>query len=1205
MTTAIPQSNFAFVGRVWPGLLNDCVQAERNALSNPVASCFFSRRVLERIIRHIWEFRSLSDTGGANLFALLQDRRFTAIAPKSQLDKMHFIRLRGNDAVHDGAPINAHVSARVLMQLFDVLAWATARHSAHPQVSPTSPFNQQLLDAAPVPTPINRVQLKKLAADLEAKDAQLNETALLLSKAEQERLAEAEKHAEERAAFAARSIQAEEEKASTEAQLLLVQEQLKRIKAERDDEVARLRRQIRDELAAQTGTGTQPSLPPTISEAETRRDLIDPMLAAAGFSLGRNVTAEFQVKGMPVSTENRSGSGYIDYVLWDDDGAPLAIIEAKRSSASLSDGAVQARLYADAVESAYGRRPIIFCTNGYLIELTDDAANLPGSGRGYPTREVEGYPEAENLRSMIHRRQARARLAVASVDPDIAGRDYQQEMIRRVTESFEDKLKRRALLVMATGTGKTRVAIATAKLLRESRWVGRVLFLADRTALADQAHDNAVKLYPESAPVNLLREPDGVGEFYVSTYQTMMGMINDDGAHPARFRPFDFDLIIIDEAHRSIYYRFKRILDYFDAYVLGLTATPKDEVNRNTYQLFDIDGREPTGSYTLEQAIADKFLVPYRIFEQDSLFLRSGVRYADLDPDDQEAWDSVDWGTDEEGNPLDPPDGVSSAEINSRLYNRDTIRQVLSTLAEKGQKGQGGDKLGKTIIFARTQKHAGLIKEEFDRHFALYSDEPASVITHSTRYADVELKRFKNPDSGLTVVISVDMLDTGIDVPEVVNLVFFKPVYSATKFWQMMGRGTRLRPNLFGAHLHKKEFRVFDFCGNARIFLDQATVDPGVGRQVSLSERLFISRATLIAQLDERQDTNNSDLRSHLATHLHELVSSISTSNIQVRPVDRPTLERFQNFSSWARLDSGDVEYLSEHIAALPMPTMTEPESAKRFDLLILQLQLGLLSPDGAWDANRRRVEQIAQELLGVAENLPFVASASATLEAVLDSSWWEGLTLNDLEKLRRDVRDLVEFVPRNKRQVVILDVQDEFGEIAEIDVPVTHAAVGVNLALVEAGLRAALAQYADSLPMQKLRTARPLNNTDIDALEAMIADIGLEGVDDVRRSLGHDTIPAFIRRLVGLDERAMREQFDDLLHETTLGANQIAFIRHMIKALTHNGGLTIEETLTDSFSPVGRAIDVFHNNQAVILDLKSRLDRINSTAEVPVADPA
>ncbi|WP_426716270.1 DEAD/DEAH box helicase family protein [Corynebacterium auriscanis] len=1200
MTHTIPPSNFGFVGRVWPALLNDCVQAERNALNNPVVTCFYARRVLERLVKHIWEFRALGSVVDGSTFGRLKDNRFTAVATTAQLAKMHYIRLRGNDAVHDGArPVTPQTAQKVVAQLFDILAWATARHSANPSAQPHAPFNPQALEATQASAQLNQAQVKKLAADLEAKDAELDKTALLLSEAEQARLTQAEQHAEERALFAQRSAKAEEQRAATEAELAAAREQLTRLRAERDAEIERLRSELRDELAAKAGTGAAPTLAPTISESETRRDLIDPMLAAAGFYIDKNVTVEHPVHGMPVSAESPLGNGYVDYVLWDDDGLPLAVVEAKRSGASLTDGAVQARLYADCLETKHGRRPIIFCTNGHLIEMTDDRANLPGSGRGYPTRPVEGYPTAQQLRRMINRRNTRSALSTALIDPQIAGRDYQQQMIRRVTESFEDDYKRRALLVMATGTGKTRVAVATAKLLRESNWVGNVLFLADRTALVDQAHDNFVDLYPESAPVNVLRKPDGVGGVYISTYQTMMGLINDDGNTPAQFRPFDFDLIIIDEAHRSIYRRFKRILDYFDAYVLGLTATPKAEVHRNTYQLFDIDDKDPTGSYTLEQAIEDKYLVPPQILAQDSLFLRSGMRYDDLNPEEQQTWDAAEWGTDEDGNPLDPPDGVTAAEINSRLYNRDTIRKVLKTLFDEGLKLEGGDRLGKTIIFARTQQHAALIKQELDTTFPKAAGERASVITHSTRYASTELKRFKNPASSLDIAISVDMLDTGVDVPEVLNLVFFKPVYSSTKFWQMMGRGTRLRPHLFGNLLHKDKFRVFDFCGNVQFFMDHQPEDTGLTRQISLSEKLFLSRATLISLLGRSDENTLPQFQNELATYLHEKVQSISLGNIHVHPRDRPFLEHFRRRASWDNLTEENVEELGEHIAHLPMKTPEEKESAKRFDLLILQLQLSLLVENGSWSKNRQKVEYIAEELMGVSDELPFVAAVRPTLEALISSDWWDGVTITELESVRRELRSLVEYIPRHKRQVVILDVEDEFGDIAEVDIPLENAAVDVNLNRVENELRSALQQHRDSLAMQKLRSARPLTPSDVRELERMVADIGLKGIAEVRKNLGGDTIPAFIRRLVGLDESAMKAEFAELLEGSTLTSHQIGFIRYVVKVLVTNGGLTMQEAASESFYPYGRAADLFRGNQTVIVNLMNKLERINSTANV------
>lgn len=1174
--TAPAPSNFHFIGRVWPALLNDCLQAERSALSDPRVSCFRSRHVLEKLVRHIWEFRGLGGTDGVSLFELMKDPSFTRVVPQAMLDKMHVLRRRGNDAVHGESIVLPDAAAHLLMHLFDVLSWATAQHSAHPQLRPTVPFNRTILAELPRQAQISRVQLNKLATDLEASAQELKKSNLLLDQAEQQRLAEAEAHAAERAAF-------EKARAEAEAAHAVEKQELERslaaIAAERDAEIARLRAELREEQARQAGQGLPPALPPTLSEAETRRDLIDPMLARAGFTVGSNVTVEHPVEGMPVSAENRSGRGFVDYVLWDDDGTPLALIEAKKSSGNLSDGAIQAGLYAHCLERQYGRRPVVFTTTGHLVTMHEDGS----------TRPVEGYPTATQLRTMIHRRTHRRDLASIPVDADIAGRDYQVEVIRKVTEAFEAG-RRQALLVMATGTGKTRVAIATSKLLREAGWVHKVLFLADRTALVEQAHEAFLALDQDSVPVNLLESPDATGQVYVSTYQTMMGLISDDGTTPARFTPFDFDLIIIDEAHRSIYHRFRRILDYFDAHVLGLTATPKEEVHRDTYLLFGSDEKTPTGVYTLSQAIHDKHLVPYRVFEQSSLFLRAGVRYEELSEEDKERWDAQDWGTDENGEPLDPPDGASPSEINSRLYNRDTIRRVLSTLVTRGIK-VGGDQLGKTIIFARTQRHAELIKEEFDRYFPLYAGDAAQVITYSTRYASQAIKQFKRRTSGMNVAISVDMLDTGIDVPEVVNLVFFRPVYSHTKFWQMIGRGTRLCPDLFAQGVDKSEFHIFDFCGNAEFFIDGAQDHNAGGRQVTLSERLFISRAQLVSLAEP------SSFRDDLTAYLHELVTSIPPDHILVRPHDRPILEHYQRESSWTTVSEGDVEKLSEHIAALPMPTMADKESAKRFDLLILQLQLGVLRADPSWEKNRLKVEKVATELLSVADTITLVGKQKDVLSCLTDSEWWEGITVEDLETARRAVRGLVEFVPKHSRSVVILDIEDEFGDVAEVTLPSDEASNLINLSKVEEQLRAVLTRHSDTIAMQKLRTARPLTSTDIAALEAMVADAGLQGVDQLRENLGGDSIPAFIRRMVGMEEAAIREEFADLLQGTTLSANQIGFVRRVVDMLARNGNLEITDLFRAPFTDFGDVVTLFGGQQAVILDLTSRLDRINSTA--------
>ncbi|STC69142.1 type I restriction-modification system, restriction subunit [Corynebacterium pilosum] len=1116
MVQAPPRSNFAFVIPVWPALGQDAIRAERMALRQPDVTGMLARRIVEKVVKQIWRFAGIGETAMKDLNSLIGDPRFQQLAGTSKINALTIIRKAGNDSVHDSG-IRPERAVKVVKHLFDVLSWAILRYSSHPESQPTEAFQEAYLKppAGMTPQRTSPEELKKLADELDAKDKQLGEQELLLNESEQKLLEQQEAHAREKALFAQK--QADTEEAHAAAQKALVAE------------IAQLRTQLLEAQRKKSNPNAAP-LSPTISEAETRRDLIDPMLARAGFKHGANLLREFPVTGMPNST----GEGFVDYALMGKDGKPLGLLEAKRSSKSMNDGAVQAGLYADALEAQFGQRPIVFLTNGYHIQLVD----VDGS-----SRTVEGYPTPDQLYSMIYHRAQRRRLADQEIDAQIAGRDYQMSMIRAVTERFENEGHRRALLVMATGTGKTRVAIALSKLMRGAKWAKKVLFLADRQALVEQAHENFVELYESSNPVNLLKNPDEIGDVYVSTYQTMMGMISDDGDQPAKFNPYDFDLIIIDEAHRSIYHRFKRILDYFDAYVLGLTATPKTDVHHDTYSLFHIDGKEPTGAYSLKQAIEDGNLVNYKTYAADSLFLRSGMRYDELSPEDKAAWDAQDWGNDKDGNPLPPPDGVAAGEINRVLYNRDTIRKVLAQLVERGHTVEG-DQLGKTIIFARTQQHADLIKEEFDKHFPAHAGDGATVITHSTNYASTAIKNFKRAHDNPRVAISVDMLDTGIDVPEVVNLVFFKPVYSPTKFWQMVGRGTRLRKDLFGPGEDKKNFRIFDYCGNVESFSERAETDDSGTRPITLSEKLFTSRALLLAMLDKHDRTN--PLRDELATYLHDLVLTVPEGNILVRPDDRPVLYRYQDLAAWNELH--DVDVVVDHLAHLPFEQVVrDKESAKRVDLLVLQLQLGLLESSASFVKNKQKLEQVAGELLGI--ELAQVRKHAGVLERVLDPAWWEGVTLADLEETRVVIRGLAELIPRSQRKIVVFDFEDTVSDLEEVELNPVDAGVGVHESRIEARLREFFNEQKNTVAMQKLRTARPLTEQDIAALEEMVAQVSSEDVERVRESLGGgDSGPAFIRRLVGLEPDAVRAEFSDFLDGSTLTANQISFTKTLVE---------------------------------------------------------
>ena len=514
-------------------------------------------------------------------------------------------------------------------------------------------------------------------------------------------------------------------------------------------------------------------------EAETRDLFIDLLLREAGFDPKAPDTIEVEVTGMP----NAPGVGYVDYVLRGDDGKPLALVEAKRTRKDPRAGQQQAKLYADCLEKQYGQRPIIFYSNGYEHWIWDDTR--------HPPRPIQGFLKKDELALMIQRRETRKPLAPEDIDRAIVERFYQERAIRRIAEAFERDKQRKALLVMATGAGKTRTVIALADLLMRANWVKRVLFLADRKALVRQAA-NAFKAHlPGAATVNLLEEPAPGRPRLRFDLSDDDGLIDEADAGERRFGVGHFDLVVIDEAHRSVYRKYKAIFEYFDSLLVGLTATPKGEVDRDTYRLFDLQTGVPTDAYDLDEAVKDGFLVPPKAVSLTTDFLDRGIRYDQLSDEEKEAWDALEW--DDSGT---VPGAVDAPALNKWLFNADTVDRVLQHLMTQGIKVADGDRLGKTIIFAKSRAHAEFIGARFDANYPHLAGHFARVVVSEYSYAQSLVDDLYDPNKPPHIAISVDMLDTGIDVPEIVNLVFFKPVRSKTKFWQMIGRGTRLCPNL-------------------------------------------------------------------------------------------------------------------------------------------------------------------------------------------------------------------------------------------------------------------------------------------------------------------------------------------------------------------------------------------------------------------------
>ena len=643
-----------------------------------------------------------------------------------------------------------------------------------------------------------------------------------------------------------------------------------------------------------------------------------------------------------------------------------------------------------------------------------------------------------------------------------------------------------------------------------------------------------------------------------------------------RFGVGHFDLVIIDEAHRSVFKKYRAIFDYFDSLLVGLTATPKNEIERNTYSLFDLEPGVPTDAYQLEEAVEDGFLVPPKAVSVPLKFQRQGINYDDLSDEDKEQWESLDWG-DEDG---EIPDRVEAEAINKWLFNKDTVDKVLEHLMERGLKVAGGDRLGKTIIFAKNQAHAEYIAERFNANYPHFKGEFARVITFKTEYAQNLIDNFSIKEKSPHIAISVDMLDAGIDVPEIVNLVFFKLVRSRTKFWQMIGRGTRLCPDLFGPGKDKKFFYLFDYCQNLEFFNQNTeTTEGSLGD--SLSTRLFKSRLELLSELDKRLEAEikggaetpeiygepktEAEVRFLIAETLHDEITSMNLDNFIVRP-KRRLVEKYSKPEAWIKLSSEDLSELSHEVAGLPSELQPEAEEAKRFDLLILNLQLALLRAEPGFERLRDKVRNIAG-LLEEKSTIPMVRDQMALILDVQTDEWWENVTTPMLEILRRRLRDLVKLIDKHQRKPIYTDFEDEMG--SEINVELPGFSSAGDFEKFRAKTRAFLLEHQDNTVIYKLRMNIALTSSDLDELERILSESGVGRKEDIARAkeVSHG-LGLFVRSLVGLDREAAKQSLATFLSGKTLNADQIEFINLIINHLTEHGtidtALLYESPFTD-----------------------------------------
>ncbi len=914
--------------------------------------------------------------------------------------------------------------------------------------------------------------------------------------------------------------------------------------------------------------------PMDMTEAQTRKAYIDVMLMDAGWQRGSNWMDEYPIDHMP----NKTGKGYADYVLFGDNGLPLAVIEAKRTSVNIEKGRQQAVLYADFLEKKYGRRPVIFMTNGYETRIWSD--------KYYPERQVSGIYSKRDLEKLFNIMSDRAPLKAVKINDDISNRYYQKEAIQAVCDAFGERNRRKVLLVMATGSGKTRTVISLADVLIRHGWVKNLLFLADRNALVTQAKRAFHNMLPNLSLCNLTEGKEEANARAVfSTYQTMMNCIDvtRDEKGERLFTPGHFDLIVVDEAHRSIYNKYKDIFTYFDALLVGLTATPKDEIDKNTYGIFDLESGVPTYGYELSQAVQDGYLVDFVSIETALKFMTKGITYEELSPEEQEEYENT--FADEDGN---LPESIDSSALNEWLFNSDTIRKALHTLIQHGQRVEYGEKIGKTIIFAKNHNHAEKILEVWNKEFPDYPSHYARVIDNYTNYAQSLIDDFSDKSKMPQIVISVDMLDTGIDVPEILNLVFFKKVMSRAKFWQMIGRGTRTCEGLVDG-ADKPQFYIFDLCSNFDFFRLHAK-GKEAGIVATLQERMFNIKVEMAYKLQELayQTEELQGYRKKLVQDLVGQVKALPHDNFAVKQHLR-IIDKYLSESDFDTLTYENTLQIAEHIAPLILPT-GDDISAARFDMLIYQIELAMLV-EKSYKRAKNDVIRKASELSKYG-TIPAIAEQQEILEQILHKDLLERAGVSDYETIRVKLRDLIKYIPETDRIRYDTDFTDDILSVEWNESQLDND----DLANYKKKVNYYILQHQSIPAIAKLKGNEPLTGEDVHSLENILwNELGTKEQYDAQ--YGKTPLGELVRSIVGLSQKAANEAFSQFLNDAGLDSRQMYFVRQIVNYIVKNGMMKDLSVLQESpFTDQGGISELF-DDAAVFMDLRAVIEGINRNA--------
>lgn len=1145
-------TNFHFLQTEFPVFFKRAEKAEQLVITDPRTSLVYSRMALEEAINWMYQNDAeLEMPYDTSLNSLMMHSDFKAQFNHKLYNELHLIRKAGNLASHN-RPVNDVDSHQAIDTLFYFAKWFAKSYS-HEDIEDPGIFDFEI-----IPKKGADALSKKQVQDLQRKlDDELSNYQEALKKKEEERQALAASNA-------------------------LFQKQ-----------IAQLQAQIE---ANKKEANKQDATKHPRNEAETRRYLIDVSLREAGWNVTAPNVKEFKVEHMPKST-NKSGIGYVDYVLWDDDGLPLALVEAKHTINSASKGENQAQLYAESLEKMFGRRPVMYYSNGYETYLWDDQFYKQ-------SRRVHGFYTKAELQTLMFRRENRKDIRLAPIDTEIAGRHYQMRSIKSIAEHFAGTDKttgkligtnRGALLVLATGTGKTRTAIAFSKLLFENNWAKRILFLADRVSLVKQAKRNFVKFLPEHTSVNLLEDKDNPdARIAFSTYKTMMNLIDSAKNDESRFYGVGhFDLVIIDEAHRSIYNRYAAVFEYFDALFLGLTATPVSRIDKNTYEVFGLPDKSPTDAYTFDEAVANDHLKPYHTIEMPTKFLRAGIKYDELSEEEKKEFeDEILDGEEATGN-----EWISNTELNEWLFNKDTALKTLKYIVDHGIKKRGGEELGKTIIFAKNQRHAHFLKEMFmELDKELFSNEYVKVITHNEPKAQEFIDRFCDEEKERLpqIAISVDMMDTGIDAPSCVNLVFYKPVRSYTKFWQMIGRGSRPRLHLFGPDAHKKNFFIFDLCGNFEFFDENPQGIEG-SSQKSLTEILFNLRLQLAEYLKSDQFKENEELQSFRTELLEGLHNDIATLDLDRFDV-KMKLESVHEFGNgnreiWNHLSKSDVNKITRDLASLVKPQKGESDLARFYDKLLFSLiKKRLETPNKEEFVQKllipiKRTASISKQLLKKT-SIPEVKAKGELIKMPLEESFWKLDGIAHLEKLRKGVRDLVKYIDPEDQRYVTTDFEDFLDEENVVITPYNvkePSSPATTFENTVHRLEELIRENKNHITITRIRNGEIITEEELRALETILFEGGISKESIEKEIGGSFDLLSFIVSLVGLSSEKVDTAFADFINQYQLNSTQIHFLDMIKKFLTTNGRIDLKMLYDSPFKNIhSSGIDgVFDPQQA------------------------